>query len=164
LAPAENVLYSTSTEYDGNPSWEITTGVNNYGVDQQRIDISPGEVVTMSCAILTGGSASAGYGARIGLDFYGSQGRIGQANDVQDVNAEKPTNTNVDDVAYGSSSWTVVTWQFTVPSDYQSDGGGPYASGSMVPITQCIPWCGVWSNNGYAAAPVWFSDFQFYIS
>jgi hypothetical protein len=121
----------------------------------------------MICAIYTAGSASNGYGARIGLDFYGANGRIGQANDPTDVVDEKQQGcTGTYDVPYGANCWTLVTWTFTVPSHYTSDGGGPYPAGEQVSITQCIPWCGVWNvngqNNGLAIANVWFSDFQFY--
>ena len=179
LCPAENIVLDTAKTYQGNPSWLVEPTSSNCGVDHQRIDISPGETIEMICAIYTSGTASDEYGARIGLDFYGHLGRIGlarflnfrigQANDPTDVADEKQQGaTGTYDVPYGTDSWTIVTWNFVVPPDYTSDGGGPYPAGELVPITQCIPWCGVWNNNGQnnglAIANVWFSDFQFYIT
>ena len=178
-ATIENIVYTTTFGYEGSSSFEmIPNGIQNCGVDAQPnnsgpIALVPGETVTMSCAIYTTGSSSQGYGAQIGMDFYGAQGRIGQANSPTDVANEKEGAAETAyEVQYGTNTWTVTTWTFVVPPDYTSDGGGPYASGTLVPITACIPWCA--ASYNVASAPYWyagvpsgatayFSDFQFYI-
>jgi hypothetical protein len=165
----------TQTTYNGNPTFRIEPG-NNYGADHGGIDISPGEHIVMECWIKTSGTPAGAYtGARIGLDFYGANGRICGPSSPQEAAAgitypNAPSSLQQTEAAYyvpWGSGWTLITWSFVVPATCTGDG----ALASGVPLgqqsvpTYCIPWLQIYAGNEYSNTYTsWFSDFQFYIN
>jgi hypothetical protein len=174
--PTQNVYYDYSTTYQGNPTFRIDPG-NNFGADHSGIAIVAGDHIVMSCWIKTSGSnPQPNTGARMGIDFYGPNGRIGSAVSPQEAAAgEGYPNTYINEDSYfvhWGIDWTLVTWDFKVPNTFLGDGGfPPYYDGNQVSvgvsstITWCVPWLQIYGQNGYLNTyTAWFSNFQFYIN
>jgi hypothetical protein len=130
----------------------------------------------MWCWIKTTGTPGpAGTGARLGIDFYGANGRISGSASPQEAAAgtdwpNAPSNILATEYQYlvpwGTTSWTLITWSFNVPAVCIGDGGTQaYAEGQQgIPIA-CIPWCQILGSNGpWDTYTSWFSDLQFYIN
>jgi hypothetical protein len=81
-----------------------------------------------------------------------------------------PNWSNPDIADYGvqyGKDWTYVVWDFNVPAQYQSDGGGTtegtahqYPPGVWATVTELVPWLG----PGWGTYTCYFSDFQFYVN
>jgi len=180
-APAENVYYDTTTEYQGNPSWRIAptgsgaeSAVDN---DWASLAVTPGETVTMSVWIYTTGtSVGTSAGATFGIDFYtanydGSWARIDGVNAPQEIPAPiygDPTNNGwtgaaAFNVPWGSS-WVQRTYNFVVPSQLEGDGimrNNQVPSGTFVTPQYICPWLMISGSTQYTT---YFSDFQLYIN
>jgi hypothetical protein len=176
ICPSENIYLDTvgnGITYDNMPTWQVQPGVN-VGPDAVVNSIAPGDKIVMECWIMTTGTPSAyEEGARIGVDFYGANGRISGASSPQEADAGTDwpnapsyllaTEANYI-VPFGTSTWTLIYWNFTVPSVCIGDGNTPdYAQGATGVPTWCIPWVQILSpeSQGYTS---YFGDFQFYIN
>lgn len=185
--PTLNVFYETNASdmHNGALTWRVEPADSciptNWGPDHSLIAIEAGQHIVMTCWVKTAGAAGAyGTGARIGLDYYGTTGNgqveriAGISSPAEAANGEGWPNTYSPDeqspsivIPWGTSTWTLIYWSFTVPKQAESDGfGGGLnnpSQGTWVMITGCIPWCQNWGANGFKDTyTAWYSDFQFY--
>ena len=166
-----NVIFNTTSTYGGVESIQInplTVGGNsadNVARDcvGPAIQISPGDNIVFECWIRTSPSTLNDYnnpfaGGRIGIDMYNGCTRItGVGPDGGNI-YDNASDTKF--VEWGTSTWTLLTMNFTVPSCYQSDGElypcNGFPAGQYVNPTMMIPWLQVWSDvygasdGGYA--------------
>lgn len=172
--PAGNVAWETSTTHNGALTLKVTPDFTNgnSGADHDGLTVHPGDHIVMSVWIKTGGSVPVSYaGARMGMDVYGSTGRITGVHSVQQASDGCRSTTGIDEnYVHWGSDWTLVTWDFVMPATYISDGGSAsisnnYANGQAVTPATIIPWIQVWDanypNNAYTC---YFSDFQVHIN
>jgi len=174
----ETVFYDTTTTHNGAPTWRINAAdsstPNNFGADHGGISLKPGDQIIMSCWIKTSGVAAGAYtGARIGLDWYGANGRIGGAGSQQEAAAgisypnapQSLQQTEAANYVPWGSDWTFMQWTFTVPALITADGYGAYPINAQAAPTWCIPWTQIYGQNGFKNTfTSWFSDFQFYVN
>jgi len=133
--PAQNVFYDYSTTHNGAATFRVeaadSVSPNCMGPDHGGISLNASNHIVMTGWIKTTGSpAGQATGARIGLDYYGPNGRITGAASQAAASAgidwpNAPSNIiNADTANYvpWGSSWTFVTWDFIVPSTCTSDG------------------------------------------
>jgi hypothetical protein len=141
-----------------------------YEPDESELDgtfvkIQPGDHVVFTVWLWTGAATTtetnSRSGAVIGIDMFGSSGRIGElsSSDGKETYPNYPATMQNVVVHYGSNAWVQVTMNFVVQSQYMADpwsgvaGGQAYSAGTMVTPTHCCPWiCGFSSSpsNEYA--------------
>lgn len=171
--PGSNVHYDTQTTYQSNPTWRIDPG-DNLGADHSGIYLTGGDHVVMKCWIKTTGTPAIGNGARLGISWFGvldgQWARIGDCASVADATAGQPTGAYEQVVPYGQD-WTLITWDFIVPTTYLSDGYTGMPAGHQFPagqatVTEAFPWCELFANYGstQGTSTAYFSDFQFYVN
>jgi len=124
----------------------------------------------MECWVKTNGTAAgANTGARVGLDYYetvnGQWTRICGINSpiCASVGEDWPNWNGGNDSAYfvpWGSGWTLIYWNFTVPSEAMGDGGGAAPEsvgetplGQWVPVEACIPWCQIYGQSACCLVP-----------
>ena len=134
-----------------------------------RITVNPGDHIVFTCWVKTAHSTAGNdgkkhMGALIGIDLYGSSGRLWE------VCPGTTTTFNYDStwswqsgykwVPY-NSDWTLLTIDFTVPTKAftTTDNGGSVSSQQVSTI---IPW--VYMHNGADGGAGWFADAQLYIN
>jgi hypothetical protein len=179
--PADNIYYDTQTTYNGKPTWRIEPG-NSLGIDHEGISVTGGDHVVMSVWIKTTGTPTGWggqYSAHIGMDFYGilngQWARIGGMGSPEDLNNLGAGNEPLTQYVNYGSDWTLVYWDFIVPTTWYSDGGTAsggsgsgshqFPAGQYATITEAFPWCGSFSNWGAPGTETaWFSDFQFHVN
>jgi len=183
----------TSVTFNGQPSIRIdahtSADMNTYReCDSNCLSIKPGDHVTISIWIKTGGTHSDAnyahetggvYGARIGGDFYADGQQVdgftssGGPNNAFSMVPYTPngpnwvstkgtaSGTNVMFVPWGSD-WTQQTWDFIVPSQYYTQD---QMTGQSIPPSQIsgvILWLD--ARETTYPYPVWFADAQVHIS
>jgi hypothetical protein len=187
--PALNIYRDTSTTYQGNPTWRVVPG-NQLGVDHNPIGkINSSDHIIIKVWVKTSGTpegASGSSGAHVGFDVWcyigntltricGINSNDAAAAGKDYPNAAWPDFPTQSVVPFGTSTWTLITYDFTVPKTYTGDGGVGSSSGlsCQIPLGHAqsgpfllAPWCEVYSNWGSTANTYtsWFSDFQFYIN
>jgi len=179
IGGVSNDVLSNSVLYNGQDSIEILPAGNSGNTyrecDGPYISIAPGDQIVFSCWIKTTasslGDTNPNSGGRIGIDFYSNTGRItGTASpdgSVWTPTTGYPSNTYLNYVHWGTSTWTQVTMSFTIPSTYPADGAsGGYYAGQPVTPTAILPWMQVWSST-YGASDqgqAWFANPQLTIT
>jgi hypothetical protein len=130
--------------------------------------VTPGDHIIMKVWIKTDGTYIADYtGARLNLDWYGANGRIGDGYTGYNILNSNMVGATFDGYVHWGSDWTQVIFDFIVPSYAVADGweGNPnYYLGQNVVPTFIIPWCQIWCYPGYPedAYDAWFSGMEIY--
>jgi hypothetical protein len=178
IGGVSNDVLSKSVLYNGQDSIEILP-VGNSGntyreCDGPWIPIAPGDQIVFSVWIKTSastlGDTSIFAGGAFGIDIYSNSGRICGLNTPSGQedwtpSGGFPTNSYMNYVVWGTSTWTLRTMTFTVPTTYiadQCNGGGGYSAGTAVVPTGMLPVLTVYSNvYGYAdGGDAWFANIQ----
>jgi hypothetical protein len=179
IGGTENVVLDTSVTYNGQSSLRIDLvgSTDNYAreADGPYLAVKPGDHITFSCWIKTSASTlndtGLEAGGRIGIDFYGENGRICGSqcpNGHPGWTFERGWDLDVylNFVQWGTSTWTRITMNFTVPPTYEADQISTYSAGSSVEPVGIIPWFQVLNTANYANddGQAWFADPELYIS
>ncbi len=168
-----------SVLHNGNPS--IRAGPDyvrgTREVDGTWISVNPGDHIVMSAWIKTAPYSSSVLfsGAQIGFDFYisSSQGagiatidaaghQAGHPNEVEIANDYSGLTGGITYVKWGSD-WTLITWDFYVPTTYYS-----YVTRSSVlpcnpvQIHSMVMWLA--GREPTANANIWFADTALYLN
>lgn len=175
-----NVVLDESVTYLGEASVRIdpSSGGINTGREANSFytSVSPGDTIKFSGWIKTDestlGDTDPNSGGRIGIDYYGSNGRIGATQSPDGDPSWVPPGvwddkTYLNYVNWGSD-WTQVIMEFTVPDTIPADPwcASGYSSGSYYEPSAIIPWLQVWSST-YGAADggsVYFANTELYIN
>jgi len=135
-------------------------------IDANWISVSPGEKITFSCWIKVQTTSSSLFypqcGGRIGIDFYGSNGRIqGKQSAGQTFYPNEDNNAIIADWVCNANdgTWQLRTMSFTLPSTLTCDRD----SSQQVPIG-IIAWMQAGPPFGSTQSSVWFADPQIYFS
>jgi hypothetical protein len=167
-------LDSTVVRTAGKPSIRIERHVEGIDTNSAReangiwYNIKPGDHIVAKCWMKTDpsgfGDTNPYSGARIGLDFYGSAGRILgiEGNAYPETDAAQRANY----VPWGTSTWTQRTIEITVPATFSADGDLGYPAGSVVVPTSFVMWMQGWSSSYGSTDPakIWFADAELYIT
>jgi hypothetical protein len=132
-----NVGGKTAVEIDHNPTYpsQWYAGPGDRELDGSYITIHPGDHIVYKAWLWTDasttGDSSVYSGAVMGLDIYGSNGRLCEIS-TPDGTTTYPTYPlahlqNI--VPWGSYRWVQVTVDFTVQWQYMADPWGAYGSG-----------------------------------
>ena len=140
-------------------------------IDLKWTPISPGDHIHFSAWFQTSASTTEEQGcftgARLGMDIYAA-GRICEVSDPNGLAMypNYPSSSLQCVVHWGTTTWTKVTLDFTVPASYMSDPWGGYgAGGTQVVPTGMIPWILVDSDKPTAeTGNVWFYGTELYIN
>jgi hypothetical protein len=177
---ANNVL-DTQVLFEGNPSVRQdpvgTTDNTAREVNGPYLYIQPGDHIVFSCWIKTSassyGDTNLNSGGRIGIDYYGTSGRIGATQSPDGRPSWTPpgnwaSNTYLNYVHWGTNTWTKITMDFVVPEQFYADPwcSSSYTQGQLVKPTAIIPWFQVWSSS-YGASDngsAWFANAELYIN
>ena len=158
-----SVRLDKHTSADVNTARECNTGAYS---------IKPGDHIVFSCWMKT---TESGYGdtnpfsgARIGIDFWNSGGRInGLASDGQHGLYPNEQSSAVQEfyVPWGSD-WTLKIIDFIVPQKMTADGFFGYPAGTSQTPSAMILWMQVWSSTYGSTDPghAWFANAQLYIN
>lgn len=163
-----NVVLDYNVLFNGNPSIRIDPKSYNEEANGKSLSIKPGDHIVYKVWVKTSSSAlgETSRGARIGIDFYGSNGRIIGVNspDGQTWTPDKgwPENENQNFVAWGTSNWKQLVIDFVVPNTYPADYWANYPLGANVKPVSIIPWLQVCSSVDGGQA--WFANVEFYIN
>ncbi len=167
-----NVKLDTANTFNGNPSIRIdpvwTSGNSGREANGKPLNIKPGDHVVFKVWIKTSAPAAweGDRGARIGIDFYGPNGRIIGVNtpDGQTWTPwnQWPRNENLNFVSWGNSNWKQIVMDFWVPNSFVADYWSAYPTGTYVTPTSLIPWMQVCSTVDGGQA--WFANAEFYIN
>jgi hypothetical protein len=168
----ENDVLDYSVLYNGAPSIRIDPvgSTTNYAreSDGPWLSVKAGDHIVFKCWIKTSTSSIGDpityHGGRIGIDFY-ANGRITGTNaptgGVWTPSEGYPSDNAGTTVTWGTSTWTQVTMDFIVQSQYPADGGyagwgTQYSAGQMVTPTAIIPWLQVFADSNDIAVG-WFA-------
>lgn len=179
IGGVSNVVLDEAVLYLGESSVRIdpvgSSGNTAREANSYYLSVATGDVITYSVWIKTGessfGDVDLNSGGRIGIDFYGTSGRIGAS---QSPDGDPSWVAGVwDDQTYRNyvnwgEDWTKVTMSFTVPDVFPADlwCASGYTSSEYYEPTAIIPWLQVWSST-YGAADegsVWFAASELYIN
>jgi hypothetical protein len=133
------------------------------------IPLQPGDRLIFKSYIKTGPSTVPrtlyGDGARIGIDFYSGQGRIGQwcaegQPQWDETGGQKPFSATQAWMVPFNSDWTLRVMDFICPDVVISDGISiaGYSQGQEVTPVGFIPWLAQMSLNWADDAECWFGD------
>ena len=174
----KSVLYNGAPTIRQDPIWSTN---DNYAreVNGPWLAIKPGDHIVFSCWIKTSassyGDTNPCSGARIGIDFYGEGGVITGTASPNGASwtpsGSWATNTYLNYVHWGTSTWTQIVMSFTVASSYSASPGyagnqNNFYVGQWVTPTGIIPWMQVWSST-YGASDsgqAWFANAQLTIT
>ena len=130
-------------------------GLWGYGsreIDSAWTPIHPGDTVVFSAWIWTDastiGDSEYGHSANIGIDAYGSVGRITQINNKDGIGTPTYSNGVFDytwvHVPWGSGAWVHVSETWIVPNTLQTDGASAYSNSAGYTVVPCaiIAWIG----------------------
>ena len=152
-------------------SYYKSTGVGGPGtceLDGNFVSVKPGAHITFKAWIYTGASSIGDkgplYGGSMGIDMYGSNGRICEIHTTNGA-VTYPNYPTPDTVGPNSNGWVHVTMDFTVPSQYEADPWGSYRAGTMVSPIGFIPWF-TWDSSKPSAetAHMWIYGTELYIA
>jgi len=135
------------------------------------IGVKPGDHIVfkvwMKTSASTIGDNTTESGVRLGIDFYGSIGRIvgiqSPDGSYWPPQSGFPSNQYLNFVNWGSD-WQQRTMDFIVQNQYYTD---PFTSnpGQLAMPDSMIPWIQVYTPNGFAEEGVaWFADAELYIN
>jgi len=114
------------------------------------------------------GDASPNSGAVLGLDLYGSKGRLCEISTPEGTPTypNYPATHTQDVVQWGTFKWVQVTIDFTVQSQYMADPWGAYGSGGTYDTPNAfIPWiCADSSNSQNEYGHIYVCNTELYIN
>lgn len=170
--------------YQGQKCWHGTgksaDPAGNWAVDigPLSVNLNAGDRIIFFCWIATGPATIAGdtleAGGRIGIDFYGKNGRIGGTSNQKGLFWDKNPSPNgtypYDDtyVPFGVPILKLMVMDFIVPSTIEEDlwSSGYGAAGTLVPGPYTIiPWLMIFSDiyGGTEGGQAWFGNPVLYI-
>jgi hypothetical protein len=169
-----NVVLDLNVGFNNNPSVRIDPvgNTDNYAreADGPIMTIHPGDHIVFICWIRTSassiGDTSVIHGGRIGIDFYGTQRITGSAapdGAVWTPTEGYPSSELYNYVRWGTSTWTKITMDFIVASQYPADQWAGYPVGQMVVPTRIIPWIQVMCSSADQGQG-WFGGSELYIN
>jgi hypothetical protein len=141
-------------------------------INGPSVYFSPGDVLYFYCWIKTTKSefGDTGFcGARTGIDFYGSLGRITaiQSDGQHGVYPNEQDSAIQAHYVPWESDWTLRVINFTIPVTLTADGGGgAYSQGQQVTPLGALPWMQIWSSTygNTDDGEAWFADAELYIN
>jgi hypothetical protein len=169
-----NVHFDYGVEHTpGSPSIRLDAGTSTSSTSADREEdlgwsgVSPGDHIVFSAWVKISDSGSgdngvAGYGIRLGCDFYAAGYITGIAYAGAYTYPTPYDLVNANYVNWGTSGWVEKTLDFIVPSTVYADGGDMYSSGQAVTPSGIIPWVQVSMPTDSGQA--WFADATLYIN